>query len=170
MTKRISTDAADSDEQPRADPEIREISEDLDKTRIDKNDPSRVTRYAIIPIIVNSAPSDGGVPSKYSKQVKAMIDTGATGSAVSGILASELHLEVVGSEIGIGMDGKPGPVPLYLGHITVPDLSCHWNRQILMQTGGGQGVFDVIIGNDILQSCVFTVYGPNDRFTLRYVG
>ena len=170
MIKRTNTSTTGSNEQPRANPELREISGDLDKTRIDKNDPSRVTRYAVIPIIINSAPSDGAVPSKYSKQVNAMIDTGATGSAVSGILAEELHLEVIGSEIGIGMDGKPGPVSLYLGHITVPDLSCHWNRQILMPTGGGQGVYDVIIGNDILQSCVFTVDGPADRFTLRYVG
>jgi Aspartyl protease len=107
---------------------------------------------------------------KHSKQVNAMIDTGATGSAVSKDLAEELHLEVIGPEIGIGMDGKPGPVPLRLGHITVPDLSCHWNRQILMQTGASQGLYDVIIGNDILQSCIFTVDGPAGRFTLRYVG
>jgi hypothetical protein len=147
-----------------------EISGDLDKTGIDQNDPSRVTRYAIIKVVISAAPDDENAPLKYSKQVDAMIDTGATNSSVSETLAAELHLDVVGYDTGIGMDGKLARFPLYRASIEVPAIPCHWNRWFFMRNGGGQGVFDVIIGNDLLASCVFTVDGPAGRFMLRYVG
>ena len=63
-------------------PKSKEFTGNLDKTPIDANDSSRVTGYAIIDVIVGPVPEDEQVASANPMSVRAMIDTGATTSAV----------------------------------------------------------------------------------------
>lgn len=77
---------------------------------------------------------------------------------------------MIGHETGIGMEGREIRIPLYHARLELPDLRRSWDTTILMETGAGQGLHDVVLGNDVLQSCVFILDGPAGKFTLRCPG
>jgi gag-polyprotein putative aspartyl protease len=150
-----------------ANPVGREYSRDLDKTGIDPTNPLRVTRYALIPVIVRVILENGRVSPDEFRECTAMIDTGATTSAVTKSLAEDLGLRVGGKEVGLGIAEAPTERTLYRAHVDLPDLGNAWDAAFI-ETEAGQGIFDVIIGNDILSAYIFNVDGPVDKFTLRY--
>lgn len=149
---------------------INEFTGDLDRTPLYGGDSSRVTGYAIIDAIVSPALDGQRTSSGRSADVRALIDTGATNSAVDKALATELGLPVIGYETGIGMEGRKNRVPLYHARLELPDLGRSWDAVILMETGACEGLHNVVIGNDVLQSCVLIVDGPAGKFTLRCPG
>ena len=153
-----------------ADPGSNEFTGDLDRTPIYGEDSSRVTGYAIIDAIVSPALDGQRASSGRSANVRALIDTGATTSAVDKTVAADLGLPVIGHETGIGMEGREIRIPLYHARVELPDLRRSWDTAILMETGAGQGLHDVVLGNDVLQSCVFILDGPAGKFILRCPG
>ena len=56
---------------------------------------------------------------------------------------------------------------LYRAHLKLLDLPIAWDAT-LTEMEAGQGLFDVIIGNDLLATLIFSVDGPASRFTLRF--
>lgn len=149
-------------------PDVRTFSDDLDATSIDKDDPNRVTRYALMDAIVAVVLDNGDVVPSENRRVRAMIDTGATSSAVAKSLAKDLGLKKAGSETGVGIDSKAGKRTLYRAHLQLLKLPVAW-KALLLETEAGQNLFDIIIGNDLLAGLTFTVDGPTNKFTLSYI-
>jgi hypothetical protein len=149
-------------------PAAREFSDFLDKTPIDKNDASRVTRYALIDATVAVVLESGKVDPAQYRKVRAMIDAGASVSAVTQTLVGDLKPWKVGTDTGIGIGVMPTVHDLYRVHLALPDLNIAWDT-VLFEMQAGQGLFDIIIGNDLLSSFVFTVNDPPGKFSLRYI-
>lgn len=121
------------------------------------------TGYAIITINIAS----GGSPeSQRFNGKKAVIDTGATNSAIDKELIDELGLAQMGAHDGRAFDRIIPDVPHYAGRIEIPELSWGWDLKTIHPTNGIPGFYDAIIGNDILGSCTLMVVGPTKRFTL----
>lgn len=144
----------------------REYSDNLDRTPIDQNNPTRVTRYALIPATVAVIRDGRPIPSTASS-VKAMIDTGASDSAVSRALACDMKLAEAGTDTGMGMEGAAVERQLYRAHLELKSPRIAWDAAFF-ETAAGQGLFDIIIGNDLLANLTFFVDGPAGRFTLRH--
>ena len=121
------------------------------------------TGYAII--TVNIASGDGP-DSRRLDGKKAVIDTGATNSAVDGELITELGLDQMGVQDSRAFDREIPDVPYYAGRIEVPELSWGWSLKSIQATNGIPGLYDAVIGNDILAGCTLMVIGPANRFTL----
>jgi len=141
----------------------------LDQTGIlDPTDPSKVigtTGYAILPVTVEGLTGDK--VSSTSRSEDAMIDTGATTTAVHPSLARDLDLEQVGRELGgDAEEDHPTYVPLYRVRITISAIEGEWDLLALGRDYPYPHLFRVIIGNDILKSCRFTFDGPAESFAL----
>ncbi len=133
----------------------------LDRSAVqDLADPSRVTHYAIVPVTVAGFAKDGVLTPPSSE--KAMIDTGATSSAVHPSLAGELGLQQVGNESG---DDSDESVLLYRMRVTIPKIGGEWDLYVIGREYGHPQLFRVIIGTDILKDCAFTFNGPKGRGT-----
>lgn len=139
----------------------------LDRTRVtDTNDPSRVTHYAMIPVTIAGLTEDEVWTHPSSEQ--AMIDTGATSSAIHPSLADALSLRQVGHESG---DDSRDRVPLYRVRVTISVIGGVWeNLNVIGREYDHPELFRVIIGTDILKDCGFTFNGPGGRgrFGLTY--
>ena len=121
------------------------------------------TGYAIITINIAS----GGSPeSQRFNGKRAVIDTGATNSAIDKELINELGLAQTGAHDGRAFDRIIPDVPYYAGRIEIPELSWGWDLTTIHPTNGVPGFYDTIIGNDILGSCTLMIVGPTNRFTL----
>ena len=119
------------------------------------------TGYAIITINIVS----GGSPESQRFK-KAVIDTGATNSAIDKELINELGLAQMGAHDGRAFDRIIPDVPHYAGRIEIPELFWGWDLKTIHPTNGIPGFYDAVIGNDILGSCTLMVVGPTKRFTL----
>ena len=121
------------------------------------------TGYAIITINIAS----GGSPeSQKFNGKKAVIDTGATNSAIDQELINELGLAQMGAHDGRAFDRIIPDVPHYAGRIEIPELSWGWDLKTIHPTNGIPEFYDAVIGNDILGSCTLVVVGLTKRFTL----
>ncbi len=138
----------------------------LDRTPVtDPSDPSRVTHYAIVPVTIAGLPEDE-VSTPPSSE-KAMIDTGATSSAIHLSLSDDLGLRQVGHEYG---GDSREPVSLYRVRVTISVIGAEWSLYVIGREYNHPQLFRVIIGTDILKDCGFTFNGPGDRgrFGLTY--
>ena len=141
----------------------------LDQTGVlDLTDLSKVigtTGYAILPVSVEGLTGDKALSPSRSED--AMIDTGATTTAVHPSLARELDLEQVGRELGgDAQEDHLMYVPLYRVRITISVIEGEWDLPAMGRDYPYPHLFRIIIGNDILKSCRFTFDGPADSFTL----
>jgi hypothetical protein len=138
----------------------------IDTTATDKNAPSRITGYAIIDVGLRVEPA---VSSGFY-ETRAMIDTGATESAIHADLAAELALTHVGWSWAAGFqDAEPQPVEVYLVRMAMgTDMGTPRTEVVLPVTlsANANTLFQVIIGNDLLQQCQFTYNRPVGRFVL----
>jgi hypothetical protein len=121
------------------------------------------TGYAIITINIASGNSP---ESQRFNEKKAVIDTGATNSAIDKKLIKELGLAQMGAHDGRAFDRIIPDLPHYAGRIEIPELSWGWDLKTIHPTNGIPGFYDAVIGNDILGSCTLMVVGPAKRFTL----
>lgn len=138
----------------------------LDRTSVtDPSDPSRVTHYAIVPVTIAGLTEDEVSTPPSSEN--AMIDTGATSSAIHPSLADDLGLRQVGHESG---DDSREPVPLYRVRVTISVIGAEWGLYVIGREYDHPRLFRVIIGTDILKDCGFTFNGPGGRgrFGLTY--
>lgn len=138
----------------------------LDRTPVtDPNDPSRVTHYAIVPVSIARLTEDE--VSTPSSSEKAMIDTGATSSAIHPSLADDLGLRQVGHEYG---DDSREPVSLYRVRVTISVIGGEWDLYVIGREYDHPQLFRVIVGTDVLKNCGFTFNGPGGRgrFGLTY--
>jgi predicted aspartyl protease len=140
--------------------------EDLDRTPVtDPSDPSRVTHYAIVPVTIAGLTEDEvSIPPSSEK---AMIDTGATSSAIHPSLADDLGLRQVGHEFG---NDSREPASLYRVRVTISVIGGEWDLYVIGREYDPHHLFRVIIGTDILKDCGFTFNGPGGRgrFGLAY--
>jgi hypothetical protein len=129
------------------------------------------TGYAIITVNITS---DDNPESRRFDGKRAVIDTGATNSAIDAELITRLGLVQMGVQDSRAFDRVIPDVPFYTGRIEIPKLSWGWNLKSIQPTNGAPGLYDVVIGNDILASCTLTVIGPltviepKNRFTLMH--
>ncbi len=131
----------------------------------DPSDPSRVTHYAIVPVTIAGLTEDE--VSTLPSSENAMIDTGATSSAIHPSLADDLGLRQVGHESG---DDSREPVLLYRVRVTISAIGAEWGLYVIGREYDHPQLFRVIIGTDILKDCGFTFNGPGGRgrFGLTY--
>ena len=121
------------------------------------------TGYAIITVNLASGNSSN---SRRLNGKKALIDTGATNSAITEELITELRLDKLGTQDSHSFDRLIPDVPYYAGHIEIPELSQGWNLRSIQPTSGSPGLYDAVIGNDILASCTLMMIGPVNKFSL----
>jgi predicted aspartyl protease len=125
-----------------------------------------VTDYAIIPVTIEGL--TGYEVSTAARDEKAMIDTGATSSAVHPSLADDLGLRSLGSERS---DDSREPAPLYRVRITIGVIGVAWDLYVIGREYDTPQLHRVIIGTDILKDCGLTFNGPDrGRFCLAYQG
>lgn len=121
------------------------------------------TGYAIITVnlAASSAPD-----AKILDGKRALIDTGATNSAIDVNLIAELGLEQKSTQDSYAFDRVIHDVPFYAGRIVIPELSWAWDLRSIAPVMGNTGNYDAIIGNDILASCTLMMTGPANKFAL----
>ena len=90
------------------------------------------TGYAIITINIASGNSP---ESQRFNEKKAVIDTGATNSAIDKKLIKELGLAQMGAHDGRAFDRIIPDVPHYTGRIEIPELSWGWDLKTIRPTG-----------------------------------
>ena len=103
---------------------------------------------------------------KLAVKLKALIDTGATGSCISHRLATACRLEQI-SAVQIFSAQGASVSPLYEVDIVLPNGSVF--EKITVMEVAGSNNFDVIIGMDILTRCDFAISNVNGEmvFTMR---
>jgi hypothetical protein len=147
---------------------------DLTETGVrDLNDPSKIVAkllFAVLPITVQRVGEDGTLAGPVLEK-NAMIDTGATTSAVSPELAIELGLQETNLREH-GQGGMPGEedmdAALFPARITVIDTGDRWDPSVMVRPALTQyrELCQVLIGLDLLGNYVFTYNGPGEFFTL----
>lgn len=124
-----------------------------------------VTGYAIITVDLASGSSP---ESRRAYGKKALIDTGATNSAIDKDLIGQLGLVETCRKDSYAFNEVISDVPYYKGRIVIPKFSWAWDLTTIAPTMGSSGNYDAVIGNDILGSCTLVVVGPENRFTLTH--
>lgn len=131
--------------------------------------------FAILPVTVQRV-SEAGIVSGRLATVGALIDTGASNTAVHPDLLKELGL-VPSDRREFGQGGLPEEqeakyVPLYRARILIGDTGVGWDpyvvvRQWDLRVAVRRQSYQVLIGADILLTCRFTYHGPGEGwFTL----
>lgn len=155
----------------------------LDRSLVtDPTDPSRVTHYAIVPVTIErlTLGITGYEVDSPALSEDALIDTGATSSAVHPSLADDLDLEMAGSEED---DGSPERTSLSRVRITIGVIGGGWDLFVIergyhipqpgevqsQDTGKPAQLFRVLIGTDILKDCALTYNAPRGKFALAYL-
>jgi hypothetical protein len=119
--------------------------------------------FAILDVTFQGLTPDGEV-SGPSMTERALIDTGASTSAVHPSLVRDLDLQATGRE---RTARKDQPNPLYQAHIAIARIDAEWTLPVVDRGDFGYGnLFRVIIGTDILQECRFVYNDPPEWFTL----
>ena len=100
----------------------------------------------------------------------ALIDTGATSSAIDSLLASELALPVVDRQLVAGIGGGL-EVNVHLARIRIPDLGVDLRGRFtgVHLTAGGQ-LHRVLLGRNILSHLNMTYDGPSGSVVLTRPG
>lgn len=103
---------------------------------------------------------------QLSVKLKALIDTGATGSCISRRLAAACRLEQI-SAVQIFSAQGASVSPLYEVDIVLPNGST-FEKVSVMEVAGSNN-FDVILGMDILTKCDFAISNVDGEmiFTMR---
>lgn len=132
--------------------------------------------YAIVPVTIQGLIN--GEASGPSRIEKALLDTGATDSAIHPALIRDLALRQLdlgqGPVFALGADvmtERTEPEPVYHVRLTIADLG-EWDPYVNRRDFPDRfsRLFRVIIGTDILQTCRFTYNDPAGWFTLDYDG
>ncbi len=161
---------------------------DLDRSPVtDPTDPDRVTNYALVPVTIARLTPVNADGTEYevsgpTLDEYALIDTGATSSAVHPSLADALDLEMAGSE---GDIGSPERTSVTRVRITIAVIGAYWELFVIerpydlpqpsevqsQDTDEPAQLARVLIGTDILKDCALTYNGPDrGRFCLVYLG
>jgi|HubBroStandDraft_3_1064219.scaffolds.fasta_scaffold04439_5 hypothetical protein len=122
--------------------------------------------YAIVPVTIQGL--IGGEVSGPSRIEKALMDTGATDSAIHPALIRDLALRQLdlgqGPVSALGADvmtEQTKPEPVYHVRLTIADIG-EWDPYVNRRDFPERfcRLFRVIIGTDILQACRFRVQRP----------
>lgn len=101
-----------------------------------------------------------------SIEIRALIDTGASGSAVQAIVFDNFDMEQVGEyAMNTPSTTKPIFVPKYRVRLVLSN-SVSFETYVAAVPMGGQHI-QGLLGRDILEQCVLTYNGPKNSFTLR---
>jgi hypothetical protein len=112
-----------------------------------------------------TAIANAGEPIPAPIKGTALIDTGASHSAVRSGLLRPLNLHPVGVMPVTGVTGKAVPSPVYAVRITLPQ---GWADTTVCEVPlHGQNI-DALIGRDILRYCILIYQGPTMQFTLSF--
>jgi hypothetical protein len=124
------------------------------------------TRYAIVPVTICGIRPDGSRGPAQDEQ--AMIDTGATTSAIHPDLSEGLGVDAVSREEGMA-SGDETPVEVPVFHVAIAitspagDIRAEWRPNAVELPLPYPDLFRVIIGTDILAGCQFTYNGTAGR-------
>jgi len=108
--------------------------------------------------------TDAGQPVPAPVQVTALIDTGATGSAISKGTAQQLGLQPVGVIPVSTPSSAKVPMSLFAIRFLLPNSLIFETTAIEAQLQG-QGI-DALIGRDVLSQAVLVYIGYANEFTL----
>ncbi|MGE4352019.1 MAG: aspartyl protease family protein [Bdellovibrionales bacterium] len=106
-----------------------------------------------------------GPPATLTRS-KFLIDTGAACTSINPRLAQELNLPIIG-KIQLRSVTHEIPSNLYLADmsLTLSQTITLTDIRLMEFPMAGHGM-DGLLGRDILQSCLFTVNGPDNSITL----
>lgn len=128
-------------------------------------------RGAIMPVQI-------GIPSSLAAQmtaqgqtppppeeIMALVDTGASITAINVTVAQRLGLPVTGS-IQIGGATGVADQPLYAALFRLPDPFVEWDPMTLAGANLSGTPFDILIGRNVLCSMTLSYDGKSGRFSL----
>jgi predicted aspartyl protease len=99
-------------------------------------------------------------------EVRALVDTGASGCCVSRKVIDAANLVSVDEAAEYTPGAGQRTVKLYGLAVEIPELGL--NVFQLATESAPQERFDIIIGRKLLRRCVFTYNGPLNSFTLAF--
>lgn len=128
-------------------------------------------RGAILPVQI-------GIPSSLAAQmtaqgqtppppeeIQALVDTGASITAINTPVAQRLGLPTTGS-IQIGGATGSAEQPLYAAMLRIPDPFVEWDPMTLAGANLTGTPFDILIGRNVLCSMTLSYDGKSGRFSL----
>lgn len=128
-------------------------------------------RGAIMPVQI-------GIPTALAKQmeaqgqtppppeeISAMVDTGASITAINVAVAQRLGLPTTGS-IQIGGATGVADQPLYAALFRIPDPFVEWDPMTIAGANLSGTPFDILIGRNILCNMTLSYDGKSGRFSL----
>jgi len=147
------------------------------------------TGYAIVPVTIAyysetdfiSGPVGSDVVAARAARAYALLDTGAEGSGVDATLAVRIGLRKTGETRNLVSSVAPGgrPSPIYSGLVGM-EATGSWKLKMFEFIARRQNPrdpnsplldgYEMLIGNDLLGSCMFVVDGPAGQFNLSYDG
>jgi len=129
------------------------------------------SRGAILPIQI-------GIPSSLAAQmtaqgqtppppeeIMALVDTGASVTAINVATAQRLGLPVTGS-ITIGHAGGTSEQPVYSAMFRIPDPFIEWDPMPISGSNLSGTPFDILLGRNVLCSMTLSYDGKAGRFSL----
>ena len=135
---------------------------------------------ALVPVAILGTTNDGGLTLPSSEDLaafRALVDTGATGTAVTGRVVSSAQLKPISKRKVLGVSGAmiSNVYQFRLGFVLQnqsPDGSAETGISFVggMLQGtelAGEHDFDVLLGMDVLRHCQLTLL-PSRQFTIAF--
>jgi predicted aspartyl protease len=121
-----------------------------------------------IPVDIGFDPNykGAGIPISGIKDVKALVDTGATECCIDSLLAKQLNLPVVDRRPAEGIGGKK-EVDIHLAQIHIPSLNrTVYGRFAGVHLAAGGQAHGALLGRTLLRAFTMTYNGTTGAVTL----
>lgn len=131
------------------------------------------TKGMLIKVHVGSASAVAGQQSSSGKtpqapeEIIAMIDTGASISAIDQGVAARLGLVQTGS-IQVGGVGGMSQQPVFAAALEIPDAGVTFDPLMLSGAQLGAPDFQMLVGRNLLCQMILTYDGANGQFALKH--